>query len=71
MCYKFNIEWVSLKCNFHTKCTNNCITLGNRKKLIYYYLTRINGGVLLAGEIVDIYSGEIVEKEEFYIIFLI
>ena len=69
-CYKGNIECVPGICNCDGKCTNNNITLGKRKKLIYGYSTRINGGGLFAGEVieegeyVDIYSGEIVEREE-------
>ena len=69
-CKKFNIECVPGICECKDKCVNNNITLGNRKKLIYGYSYQINGGGLFAGEyiekgeFVDIYCGEIVEKDE-------
>ena len=69
-CFKFNIECVPGICSCGVKCTNNNITLGKRKKLIYGYSYKIKGGGLFAGEdikmgeFVDIYCGEIVEKDE-------
>ena len=69
-CINNNIECVPGICSCREDCTNNDITLGRRKKLIYGYSNRINGGGLFAGELiesgdfVDIYQGEIVEKEE-------
>ena len=69
-CSKFTIECVPGICSCGDKCTNNNITLGKRKKLLYGYSSKIKGGGLFAGEnieqgdFVDIYRGEMVEKEE-------
>ena len=69
-CFKCNIECVPGICSCGDNCSNNNITLGKRKKLIYGYSYKIKGGGLFAGEnieegeFVDIYCGEIVEKEE-------
>ena len=69
-CKNRNMECVPGICECQGKCVNNNITLGKRKKLIYGYSYQINGGGLFAGEyiekgeFVDIYCGEIVEKDE-------
>ena len=70
ICKKFSIECVPGLCKCGEKCCNNNITLGKRKKLLFGYSVKINGGGLFAGEkiyegeFVDSYDGEIVEKEE-------
>ena len=69
-CTKFSMECIPGICSCGEKCINNNVTLGKRKKLIYGFSHRINGGGLFAGEnikegdFIDIYGGEMVEKEE-------
>ena len=69
-CRKCNIECIPGICSCGEKCRNNNITLGKRKKLIYGYSYKIGGGGLFAGEnisegeFVDVYCGEMVEKDE-------
>ena len=69
-CKKSNIECVPGLCKCGEKCTNNNITLGRRKKLLFGYSEAIKGGGLFAGEkiyegeYIDSYDGEIVETEE-------
>ena len=55
ICSQFSIECIPGVCKCEGKCTNNNITLGKRKKLIYGFSNRINGGGLFAGE--DIKNG--------------
>jgi len=70
VCKQNYIECVPGLCNCGEKCTNNNITLGKRKKLLFGFSERINGGGLFAGEkilqgeFIDSYDGEIVEKDE-------
>ena len=70
ICSQYSIECIPGVCKCEGKCTNNNITLGKRKKLIYGFSNRINGGGLFAGEdikndeFIDIYVGEMVEKDE-------
>ena len=69
-CIKANIECIPGICNCGEKCLNNNITFGKRKKLIYGYSNRIKGGGLFAGEdikdgeFIDVYGGEMVERDE-------
>ena len=70
MCKKRNIECIPSLCKCGEKCSNNNITLGRKKKLLFGYSNIINGGGLFAGEkisegeYIDCYDGEIVEREE-------
>ena len=70
ICALNNMECIPGLCKCKEKCTNNNVTLGKRKKLIYGFSHRIKGGGLFAGEniksgeFIDVYEGEIVEKEE-------
>ena len=69
-CYIRKMECVPGVCCCGELCTNNNITLGKTKKLIYGFSHRIKGGGLFAGEnikegeFIDVYEGEMVEKEE-------
>ena len=69
-CYKYSMECVPGVCGCGENCINNNVTLGKRKKLIYGFSHRIKGGGLFAGEnikegdFIDVYGGEMVEKEE-------
>ena len=70
ICNRSNMECITSLCNCGEKCTNRNITVRKRKKLFYGYSEKIKGGGLFAGEkisvgeFIDIYDGEITEKEE-------
>ena len=69
-CSNNRVECVPGVCGCGEQCRNNNITLGKSKKLIYGFSHKIKGGGLFAGEnikegeFIDVYEGEMVEKDE-------